>query len=306
MTAHAMTGDREKSLNAGMDDHVSKPIDPDLLQRTLAQWLPPDVEEQREPDRPPAPPQAAPASMAPSTAASPSPSAAMLPDQLPGFDLAQGLARLRGNEKLYLRLLLDFQGSHADGLEKIDQAVRAGERERAARTVHAIKGVAGNLAANGLFEAAQGLEQAFKADPDSDPDGQEAAFADFSTAFQTVMTSLAALVTPNAIPGALPEASIPTSKTIPSPAKTAQEESMAAHPDSDEIALHSLITDLRELIKDGNPRAEELAEGLLNRLNGRYADLTGRLLREIQDFQFEEAAGTIAELAERLGPPETQ
>ncbi|MFS2021643.1 response regulator, partial [Massilia sp. CT11-108] len=41
MTAHAMAGDREKSLAAGMNDHVVKPIDPDLLLRTLVKWIAP-------------------------------------------------------------------------------------------------------------------------------------------------------------------------------------------------------------------------------------------------------------------------
>ncbi|SMP59614.1 Signal transduction histidine kinase [Desulfonatronum zhilinae] len=302
MTAHAMTGDREKSLNAGMDDHVSKPIDPDLLQRALAQWLPADDGE-RETDEPATPQPTAPASGAPSPSAS---LPTLLPDQLPGFDLAQGLARLRGNEKLYLRLLLDFRSSYADVLEKIEQAVQAEEREQAARTVHAVKGVAGNLGANAVFEAAQGLEHSLKVDPDTDPDGQATALADFSTAFQTVMTSLAALASPNASPEASPEASIPASEIVPSPAETAQKESTASHPDVEVIALHSLINDLRELLEDGNPRAEELAEGLLNRLDGRYSDLTGQLLQEIHDFQFEEAAKSTAELAGRLGPSETQ
>ena len=39
MTAHAMTGDREKSLAAGMNDHITKPIDPDVLYRALKQWI---------------------------------------------------------------------------------------------------------------------------------------------------------------------------------------------------------------------------------------------------------------------------
>jgi signal transduction histidine kinase/CheY-like chemotaxis protein/HPt (histidine-containing phosphotransfer) domain-containing protein len=307
MTAHAMTGDREKSLEAGMDDHVSKPIDPDLLQRTLARWLPTDGGERKTDELGKSPP-TVPASAVPSPAA---PMAThLLPDQLPGFDLAQGLARLRGNEKLYLRLLLDFRGSYADGLKKIEQAVQAGEREQAARTVHALKGVAGNLAANEFFEAAQKLEYAFKVDPDIDPDGQATAFAHFSNAFHIVMTSLAVLVQSNLSPEAPPdvpqEASISASGIPPSPAETAREESAVSHPDVDLTALHSMIKDLRELLEDGNPKAEELAERLPNRLDGRYSDLTDRLLQEIQDFQFEDAAETITELAGRLGPSEAR
>ena len=313
MTAHAMTGDREKSLNAGMDDHVSKPIDPDLLQRTLAQWLPTD-QGGRTTDRPVSQQPTTPPSEVPSPPASLSiPPSTLLPGQLSGFDLAQGLARLRGNEKLYLRLLLDFRVSYADGLEKIEQAAQAGERKQAARTVHAIKGVAGNLAANALFEAAQDLEDALKVASNTDPDGQAEAFADFSTAFQTVMTSLTMLAEPDASPAESPEppeTPTPTSEHPPSHVGTVPDEGptsgLKIDLSVDLAALHAMIDDLGKLLEDGNPRAEELAEGLLNRLDGRYSDLTGRLLQEIQDFQFEEAAGTIAELAGRLGPSETK
>nr|WP_320191612.1 cache domain-containing protein [uncultured Desulfobacter sp.] len=39
MTANAMVGDREKALNAGMNDHIAKPIDPDEMYRTMAKWI---------------------------------------------------------------------------------------------------------------------------------------------------------------------------------------------------------------------------------------------------------------------------
>ena len=49
MTAHAMSGDRERSLNAGMDDHITKPIDPNRLQAALIRWMPEKSEERPEP-----------------------------------------------------------------------------------------------------------------------------------------------------------------------------------------------------------------------------------------------------------------
>ncbi|MBF0202059.1 MAG: hypothetical protein HQK66_12250, partial [Desulfamplus sp.] len=69
----------------------------------------------------------------------------------------------------------------------------------------------------------------------------------------------------------------------------------------DLAALHAMMDDLAELLEDANPRAEEVAQALLNRLDGQYSDITGGLLQEIQDFQFEEAVHIIAELAGRLG-----
>jgi YesN/AraC family two-component response regulator len=100
MTAHAMAGDEQKSLEAGMNDHVTKPIDPDQLFATLQKWIKPVAERavvQKPPvlDPPPVPGQAV-------------PDEDELLESLLGFDLAAGLKRLRGNKRLYRKLLLDF------------------------------------------------------------------------------------------------------------------------------------------------------------------------------------------------------
>jgi DNA-binding response OmpR family regulator len=55
MTANAMTGDREKCLSAGMDEHLSKPIRPEELARVFAKWLPQQAEETSPQDKAPPP-----------------------------------------------------------------------------------------------------------------------------------------------------------------------------------------------------------------------------------------------------------
>jgi CheY-like chemotaxis protein len=105
MTAHAMTGDEDKSLEAGMNGHVTKPIDPDQLFSTLRKWIKPSKEriqvqqsefsvEQPESDN------AVPADNE-------------LPISLSGFDLIDGLKRLRGNKKIYRKLLLSFAADYS-------------------------------------------------------------------------------------------------------------------------------------------------------------------------------------------------
>ena len=154
MTAHAMAGDEEKSLTAGMNGHVTKPIDPDQLFATLQKWIQPTGKH--VPVRP------AVASAAKSAATETVPPKTVLPDSLPGFDLAEGLKRLRGNQSLYRKLLLDFGAKYTQVAAEIRQALDAGDLKQAHSLIHNLKGLAGNLAATELQAAAIEMEKLVK------------------------------------------------------------------------------------------------------------------------------------------------
>lgn len=154
MTAHAMTGDHEKSIAAGMNDHITKPIDPVQLFGTLVKWIshreetPKKIEDSTT-----------------STSAQvikPSQPEQTLPDSLPEFDLDEGLKRLMGNRDLYRMLLVDFASQYAPAADKIRTALDTGDFEQAHQLVHAIKGVAGNLAAKELHQHSAALEKLVK------------------------------------------------------------------------------------------------------------------------------------------------
>jgi CheY-like chemotaxis protein/HPt (histidine-containing phosphotransfer) domain-containing protein len=172
MTAHAMSGDREKSLAAGMNDHVTKPIDPPALFQALVQWI------------------------GPLAGNLPGPAAATVglkedagafPADLPGIDTARGLARVGGNARLYRTLLTKFRRDYADVAHQVQNALEGNEQELARRLAHTVKGVAGNVGAEALQKAAGDLERAIR----------QGAFEDASTlnrpfaaALQQVLTSL--------------------------------------------------------------------------------------------------------------------
>jgi two-component system sensor histidine kinase/response regulator len=158
MTAHAMAGDHEKSIAAGMDDHITKPIDPAQLFAALAKWMGP-----REGAPKPAEASAA------RTAASGMDPAQTLPDELPEFDLAEGLQRLMGNRALYRKLLVDFVTQYAHAAADIRTALDAADFGHAHGLVHAIKGVAGNLAAKDLQARSMLLEKLVKHAGPADP-----------------------------------------------------------------------------------------------------------------------------------------
>lgn len=141
MTAHALSGDSDKSLDAGMNAHITKPIDPEAIFRTLAQWITPSENN-------------APAMEKPTPTA-----IADLPE-LPGIDVAGGLQRLRGNWPVYRRILLSFRDKQSDSVSRIQSHIQQQEWEEAASLAHTLKGSGGNLGAQGLFNEAASLEQA--------------------------------------------------------------------------------------------------------------------------------------------------
>ena len=143
MTANAMEGDRERCLQAGMSDHVSKPIDPDALYAAVTRWVKPRrVQHFESPAK---------------KIETPSPEA--LP-RIEGVDLADGLRRVGGNERLYTDLLVKFAAKNGHADIQISAALESGDRQMAERIAHTVKGVAGNLAVKRVQLAAERLEQA--------------------------------------------------------------------------------------------------------------------------------------------------
>ncbi len=157
MTAHAMKGDREKCLDAGMDDYISKPIDSEKLLFVLSKWIPEKNEI---------------AVVAPVDAERNVPEATggaghhdtkeMDADDLPGIDLQQGLKRLGQNMELYRLILFEFRKEYTGAVAQMKGFIDTGDREGAMRYAHTIKGMAGNLSANGLADAALEIEMALR------------------------------------------------------------------------------------------------------------------------------------------------
>ena len=154
MTAHAMAGDEDKSLKAGMNGHVTKPIDPGQLFATLQKWIKPS-EKRAQVQQPEVPVESPESKKA-------VPEENELPESLSGFDLATGLERLRGNKRLYRKLLLDFGAKYTRVGGEINKALDSKDLKEAHSLIHNLKGLAGNLAATGLHAASVNLEKLVK------------------------------------------------------------------------------------------------------------------------------------------------
>jgi HPt (histidine-containing phosphotransfer) domain-containing protein len=165
MTAHAMAGDEDKSLEAGMNGHVAKPIDPDQLFATLREWIKPS--EKRAQVKKAEIPVERPESD------KTVPEAEELPEDLPGFDLSDGLKRLQGNKTLYRKLLLNFATDYSEAANDIRIALDSKDFEQTHSMVHNLKGLAGNLAATELQAAAMNLEKLVKGVEKKTPQAKE-------------------------------------------------------------------------------------------------------------------------------------
>jgi HPt (histidine-containing phosphotransfer) domain-containing protein len=96
-----------------------------------------------------------------------------LPESLPGFDLSAGLERLRGNKRLYRKLLLDFGAKYTQVAAEIRETLDAKDLKQAHSLIHNLKGLAGNLAATDLQAASVNLEKLVKGVQKKTPPAKE-------------------------------------------------------------------------------------------------------------------------------------
>jgi PAS domain S-box-containing protein len=149
MTAHALVEEHQRCLDAGMNDHVSKPIDPEALFSTLLRWVKPRQ-----------------AQAVVLQAVAPKAADEVILPEIAGINQADGLKRVVGNKRLYRDLLAQFAAKQDDAATRISAAIESGDLKLAERIAHTVKGVAGNMGIGQVFAAAEKLERAIR---DADP-----------------------------------------------------------------------------------------------------------------------------------------
>jgi two-component system, sensor histidine kinase and response regulator len=154
MTAHATVEERQKCLAAGMNDHITKPIDPTALYETLRRYY-----RKGAPEEAGGKPKQA-AGEGASKAATATDGGGRI--EVEGLNVEDGLRRVAGNAKLYRSLLRQFMEGQTDAAEKVARSLQGGDWAVAERTAHTVKGVAGNIGATEVQGMAGELEKAIR------------------------------------------------------------------------------------------------------------------------------------------------
>jgi CheY-like chemotaxis protein len=155
MTASALAEDRDRALASGMNAHLTKPIQVEVMMRTLAEWI----------GRTP---------MALTADAADASAGAAADEATDVIDTRAGVAICMGNEDLFHRMLEGFRDTEGDFADEIRQALTEQRWADALRRAHDMKGLAGTLGESRLLPAAQILYAAIAAQR-ADPDGAELA-----------------------------------------------------------------------------------------------------------------------------------
>ena len=261
MTANAMDADREQCLEAGMNDYISKPIDPDQLYATLIRWI--RISQVKAAEH-----------LVPVNITNETEADVYDFNVFSGLDVAAGLQRVGGDAAVYRSILCKFHASQADSLKRIVDAEAAGDRPLAIQLAHALKGVAGNIAATELHAAVETLESQLHAGERLD----ETVVARASGLLDSLVASLNSWLQAN--PPSRVQASL-----------------------ADGQSVATMIGRMREMLAEYNGDAVDLMDALAEALDGLECDAEIRALRQhLSGYDFDAASADLAAIAMRCIP----
>ena len=262
MTASALVSDQENALNAGMNDHIAKPIVPKDLFSALERWIKPMNRT---------------AASAPEQTVSKSEDVTVDIPEMLGIDVNAGLKRVANNKKLYRNILVKFHDNYTETTSEIKAAYEAGDMELAHRLAHTIKGVSGNIAALELHQKSTAL------DNDIDIGGTEkfdALLDDFDKSLTSLIDSLSVL------------------KTVE---ESSTEGELSKIESIDKDAVLPLMIELKELLEDDDADVADVLDKLKEHL-GRteIREQLSEMERNLGQYDFEEAHEVLSGIAEKL------
>jgi PAS domain S-box-containing protein len=266
MTAHAMKGDEEKCLEAGMDGYVSKPIDQDRLFHVIWKLIEPKkrISTAEEPET---------VCMPADTAVRQVEAGGELPARLPGINIQGALSALNIDKEVFKRILVGFLKNNKNTVDKIKEYLDKKDWKSLRMLAHSLKGSAANIGAEELREAASQLETETGAETEKPL--ASGIIENFETKLNEVMNSLQSL-----------------SETP----KIEELKETTIHPDA--AKLIPLLNQLEEALDMANPeKIEEKMDAVREHLDAPARQL---LESQVDAYDYEEALEVIHQIKKRI------
>ena len=278
MTANAMQQDRERCMAAGMQDVVTKPIDPQDLWRALQTWVKPRAslggQTQEAANADATLLAAAGGNSAPLRSQPVSQTASMkIPEGIEGLDTALGLKRVLGKAPRYVAMLERYVSGQTGTLAALQAAVAANDRDTATRLAHTTKGVSGNIGARAVQELAGDLEEGLRA-------GES--FEALQPRLLALQQGLDSLITAIAA-------------QLSTKVSSADNEMGAADEVIDEVQLAEVTQRLRDLLSELDFEATDWLQQHHALLSKAYGQRLLALMAAIESFDFELAVKRLDE-----------
>ena len=267
MTANAMQQDRERCLAAGMQDVVTKPIDPDDLWRALRVWVKPQAMTRVpgstiETGLYPSAIAGDQGAEGPFSASSPDP---RVPEGIEGLDTALGLKRVLGKVPRYVAMLERYVAGQAGTPAALDTALAAGDRDTATRLAHTTKGVSGNIGAVAVQGLAGELEHGLR----------------MGESYETLKPKLAALQQ------RMDPLIVAIAAQLPTKTSVAEDQVASADTIIDELQLAEVTQRLRHLLLEMDFEATDWLQQHHGLLSTAYGQRLRSLRAAVESFDFE-------------------
>ena len=262
MTAHTLQSEVQHCLDEGMNDYISKPVDPDRLREVLIRWIKPRPDENVPLNTP-------------AKAQELQPTAS----DIPGIDMPAAMKRLMGNRRLLERLLRDFVRDYGIACSRIVQALDSGDIGSAGVILHSMKGVSGNLAASTVYDIVVSLEEAIK---QKDRARMDQLLVKLGNAMNTIVESAKQL--------------LPEGEALIKPVQVADRAIL------DPAELTEPITELDKLLKSNNMAASNQFDELAEILAGsEFSEQLTEMRICLNRLDYRETQRYLEAIAHRLG-----